>query len=324
MPWRIDRRQFLKAAAITSGAIGVGIAWPKGHQNTARASATHWCYVGGNRNFVTTEEPNLGMTVSTERFYSFWGEEIFAPNVVESADLGRRLILSMFPADRTLTTVRRWDDIAAGKYDADIKDMAAQLKAFAATHPRRVGLAFNHEPEDDRDASTGTIHLGNEADFRAAFAHFFSVLKGQGAKNFYRTMVLMGSTFRSEADSYWPGSSNVDRIGVDCYNWFGSVQRPDAQWKSFQDIVQPAYDYAAAKDRRLWVCETGTLEDPNDGQRKATWFTDMQATLKTMPLIKAVSYFEGGQNGWWLADAPQGSPAALAAFQALLEDPYFV
>ena len=102
------------------------------------------------------------------------------------------------------------------------------------------------------------------------------------------------------------------------------MQRPDAQWKSFQEIVQPAYDYAVAKDRRLWVCETGTLEDPNDGQRKATWFTDMQATLKTMPLVKAVTYFEGGQNGWWLADAPQGSPAALAAFQAMLEDPYFV
>src|SRR2546422_4713243 len=149
MPVRINRRQFLKAAAITSGAIGAGIAWPRGSDTVARATPTYLCRVGGNTKFIKTEEPSLGQTLSVERFYSFWGEEIFAPNVMEAAALGRKLIISVFPSDRASTTFRRWDDIAAGKYDADIRDMAAQLKAYRQIYPRRAGLAFHHEPEDD-------------------------------------------------------------------------------------------------------------------------------------------------------------------------------
>ena len=324
MSVRIDRRQFLKAAAITSGAIGVGVAWPRGvHQPSAHAGSVNDCLVGGNSNFISTEVPNLGQTLSVERIYKRWGEELFTADVVASADAGRKLAMSVFPSSSGLD--RRWADIASGKYDADIKDMAGQFKAFGATHDRKIGLAFNHEPENDRDASLGEIHLGNEADFRGAFQHFFSVLKTQGVTNILRTIILMGSSYNSgAADSYWPGSTYVDRLGVDCYNWFGSAQQPDGQWRSFQQIVQGANNYAVAKDRRLWVCETATLEDPNDGQRKAQWITDMGATIKSMPKIRVLMYFEGARNGWWLAQSPQGSPAALSSFKALLADPYFV
>jgi hypothetical protein len=35
-------------------------------------------------------------------------------------------------------------------------------------------------------------------------------------------------------------------------------------------------------------------------------------------------YFEGAKNGWSISTPPQGSPAALAAFKALLADSYFI
>ena len=86
MSVRIDRRQFLKAAAITSGAIGVGVAWPRGvHQPSAHAGSVNDCLVGGNSNFISTEVPNLGQTLSVERIYKRWGEELFTADVVASA-----------------------------------------------------------------------------------------------------------------------------------------------------------------------------------------------------------------------------------------------
>jgi len=323
MPVRIDRRQFLKAAAITGGAIGAGIALPKGHGNLTWAGVVPRCRLGGNGRFISAEEPKLGEMVTSHRIYKAWSEEIFSSDVVASADQGRRLLISIFPANRNGSGSKRWADIAAGKYDADIKDMAGQFKSFAASHPKRVGLCFHHEPESEVDGK-GPNPLGTVADFRAAWKHFFSQLSSSGVTNIRRTLILLGSNYeKGTANDYWPGASYVDRLGVDCYNWFASTTKPKAPWRSFQQIVQSAYDYSVSKSKVLWVCETATLEDPNQPGRKAQWISDMGATLKSMPNIRGAMYFEGA-GGWWLSTPPEGSAAALSAFKNLLEDPYFL
>ena len=323
MPVTISRRSFLKSAAIVSGALGVEALAPRGLLSVVPVASKGSCGVGGNGAFIGMEESKLGQTLSFHRVYKAWDEELFSDDVVASADKGRRLVMSVFPANQDGTGARRWGDIASGKYDADMADFAAQLIDFSRTHHRKVGLSFNHEPENDRDESLGDIHLGDEADFRAAAMHFFSYLTSHGVTNIRRTLILAGSTYSSgRADDYWPGSTYIDRLGADCYNWFGT-DHPGARWRSFQQVVQGFYDYAVGKGKLAWVCETASMEDPGDPNRKAQWITDMGTTLKSMPEIKAVMWYDGGTNGWSLSDPPQGSAAALSSFRALLGETYF-
>lgn len=320
----LSRRQFMSRAATVTGLVGLHAALPKGLLALTHAGSTGQCRLGGNDSLILNVEPLIDRTLSVHRVYKAWGEEVFTPDVVDSAVEGRFLVISIFPVTRSRVT-RRWSAIAAGKHDRAIRDLATQLKGFAVRHPGRIGLAFNHEPENDRDSSDGSHNFGEAADFRSAWRHFFGKLSDAGVDNIHRTLILMGSSYKNGlADRFWPGASHVDRLGVDCYNWFGSVQRSGSRWRSFREIARGANDYALRKGRKLWVCETGTLEDPADPDRKARWIADMGSTLKTMPNIKAVMYFEGAKNGWWMARPPQGSTDALEAFRALANDPYFL
>jgi hypothetical protein len=324
VPVSITRRRFLASTALAGGAIGLGTLLPKGLTGLAGAATSGHCQLGGNTEFINEEESKLGQTLSLHRVYKGWEEELFTSDVVQSAEKGRRLIISVFPARRDGSGVKRWGDIASGKYDNGLGSIASQLKAFAKSHSRKVGLCFHHEPEDNRDGTPGPIHHGKEADFRAAAKHFFSYLSSHGVTNIRSTVILLGSTYAAgQADAYWPGSQYVDRVGVDCYNWYGSEEHPDAQWRSFQQIVQGTYDFADRKRKQMWVCETGTLEDPHDPDRKAQWITAMGDTLKTMPRIKRVMWWMGGPNGFSLSQPPEGSSSALGRFKDLLQQPYF-
>src|SRR5439155_22266451 len=99
MPLRIDRRQFLKAAALTSGAIGAGTLLPyRADKLTWAASDT--CRLGGNSPFITAEELNLGGTVSVHRVFKRWDEETFHSDVLASADNGRHLVIRVLPCHR--------------------------------------------------------------------------------------------------------------------------------------------------------------------------------------------------------------------------------
>lgn len=320
----ISRRTLLKSAVLASGAVGVGAVLPRGFTGFARASGSGTCRLGGNGSFISAEESKLGQTLSAQRVYKAWDEEIFTPDVTAAQEKGRLLVISIFPANKDGSSLKYWADIAAGKHDKGLSSIATQLKDFDKTHTRKVGLCFHHEPENERDGSPGDMHLGTEADFRGAAKHFFSYLSSHGVTNIRQTLILFSSTYgMGLADAYWPGNDYVDRVGADGYNWYGTPNQPDSDWRSFQQIVQGVNDYAVAKGKLAWICETGTLEDPQDSGRKARWVTDMGATLKTMPKIRAVMWYEGGENGWSLSLPPQGSAAALSAFKGLLGQTYF-
>ena len=68
------------------------------------------------------------------------------------------------------------------------------------------------------------------------------------------------------------------------------------------------------------IAEMGALEDsanPPDPQRKANWFRNLAATVKTWPNLKAVTYFQA--FGWHF----DSSTAAIDAYRTIGADPYF-
>lgn len=236
-------------------------------------------------------------------------------------DHGHELFLS-WRAVTSSGSPRKWFDIAAGRYDADIDTKARALKAFHAP----VYLAFHHEPETNKAGTMGT-----PADFAAAWRHIVTRFRALGVSNVKFVLTLTAWTFdpRSgrHADSYWPGASYVDAVGVDGYNPLGCIS-PGAggsnQWRSFGQVFAAPNAWAAAKHVPMMIPEFGSVEDPAAPGRKAAWLRDALVWLKAHRNIKAVSYFQvenffHGRACRWLVDS---SPTSTAAFSAFARDPY--
>ena len=71
---------------------------------------------------------------------------------------------------------------------------------------------------------------------------------------------------------------------ADGYNW--APGRPGSAWTSFGQIFQNVYDFAVAHGKPLMAVEYGVQEDPNDPYRKAQWFQDALATIKSWPHVQ--------------------------------------
>jgi hypothetical protein len=207
-----------------------------------------------------------------------------------------------------------WSDIASGVYDSTIDARAADVKAYGA----QIYLTFHHEPEPKQ----GSPNYGTPSDFVAAWKYIHDRFASDGVTNVSWVLILVNTSYSSAvADSYYPGDSYVDILGADGYNWYGCAGHPTADWRPFSDIFDGFYNYGIAKGKSMFVAEYGTGEDSADPTRKAQWFTDAAATIKTWPSLKVVSYYDHNEDDtcdFWVGS----SDASLASYQAMGADPY--
>ena len=212
---------------------------------------------------------------------------------------------------RTNGSIVTWSSIANGSQDAWIGQRADAFRNFG--YP--VYLAFHHEPEDDPGA------FGTPADYAAAFRHVVDVFNSHGVTNVAFVWNLMSWTFApgsgKDPNAYYPGDSYVDIVGADGYNW--APGRPGSAWTSFGQIFQNVYDFAVAHGKPLMAVEYGVQEDPSDPYRKAQWFQDALATIKSWPMFKGLIYFDENKNQPWITDS---SPISMAGYAAMAADPY--
>ncbi len=148
----------------------------------------------------------------------------------------------------------QWSDIAAGKYDASVIDPEAEyLKAYG----KPVMLSFDHE----MDTRVGTS--GQPADYVAAYRHIHDVFATLGVTNVIWVWTITGYLGHdSEFQSLYPGSSYVDWVGYDPYN-FASCHSEG--WKDFDQTIDPAYQWLEANgfgDKPFILPEYGTVSDP--------------------------------------------------------------
>ena len=253
-------------------------------------------------------EAEAGRKMALERVYYNWDAQW--PNADDNAsrDQGRTLIVSWGAVTSTGTVVK-WSGIASGAYDTSLDARAADLKAFAVP----VIFVFQHEPEGDPS--------GTASEFVSAYQHIRDRWTSQGVTNVVYGTVVMAWTYRSgAADAWYPGDAYIDVLGSDGYNWYGCMDLYTGVWSTVGDIFSDFYDFGVAHGKPMMIAEWGTLEDPQDADRKAEWLAQAAEDLKAMPEIKAVSYFNLNANCNWLIDT---SAVSLAAFQTLGADPYF-
>jgi hypothetical protein len=205
----------------------------------------------------------------------------------------------------------KWSAIADGSQDEWISQRADAVKALGSP----VYLAFHHEPEDD------LATWGTPGDYAAAFRHIVTVFRSRGVTNVAFVWNMMNWTFEPQSgrdpNAYYPGDSYVDIIGVDGYNWYPG--REGSPWQTFRQVFQTSNEFAVVHNKPWMVVETGTQEDPDQPGRKAQWFTDIVATAKGWPLLKAVIYFDAIKEYDWNTDS---SVSSTRGFALLGHHPY--
>ena len=255
-------------------------------------------------------ETRIGRNFGIDHQYYMWDQPVPMRQQTWDAQTGRIPFIN-WNAGKKAGGYVTWQAIANGSQDAWIRERARAFRAFASP----IYLTFHHEPEDDLS------RFGTPTQYAAAFRRIVTVFRSENVTNVAFVWTMMSWTFNPRSGrpllDYYPGNAYVDMIGVDSYNWYPG--RPGDEWRTFQDITQPAYDFSVAHSRPLMVVEYGVMEDPNVPGRKAQWFRDVLATAKRWPNLIALLYFDKTKRYSWDTDS---SGSAATAYREIAADPY--
>ena len=253
---------------------------------------------------VTELERLIGRTLDIDHNFYTWDEEF--PTESERWNLAAGRIPMISWNGRGPTT----DQIAAGRFDAMIKQRARATKALG----RPVLIRWFWEMDGNKKAE----YAGTPAEYIAAWQHIVRTFRAEGTDNVSWVWCPNASAFNDgEAQEFYPGDEFVDWTCADGYNWAPGRRGDD--YRSFKDIFGGFYGWAALHDKPIMVGEFG-VQERNPGE-KARWITEARESIKTdFPLMRAIVYFSSNKDYDWRLTT---SDSAIAAFRELAHDPYF-
>lgn len=252
----------------------------------------------------------LGRVPDEVMWFVAWGLQTGFP--VEDAarvrSLGATPVITWEPWDTaqgTDQTTYSMRSIAAGQHDGYVRSWARSVRGF--TTP--VVIRFAHESNGTWYPWSPGVNGTTTADAVAAWRRVRDVFRKERATNavfrWSPNVPFPGSTPMARL---WPGSSYVDQVGLDGYNWAGHL--PDTTWLRFYDVVaQGLAELGTLTSLPVHVSETATPEGAPD---KAAWIRDMFTTLRADPRLAGVTWFHHRKELDWRIDS---SPAALEAFR---------
>ena len=195
--------------------------------------------------------------------------------------------------------------IASGAQDAYMVGFLQQLARF----PGPVALRFGHE-------MNGSWYpwAGDPGQYVAAWRHLKSLRDiWSPAVRLVWSVNNVDVPADNRFELYWPGSGQVDVLGLDGYNCLRGWQTPE-------QVLDPAYGRLAALDPTapIWITETASCEAtavPGAGAgSKADWIDDLlsPATHTRMPRLAAIVWFDRNKEFDWRINS---SAASLTAFR---------
>lgn len=180
--------------------------------------------------------------------------------------------------------------IIAGTYDNLIRNWATQIKAWN----KPLLLRFAHEMNGDW-YPWGKTNGNKSAEYGLAWNHVRSIFDQVGVKNV--TWVWCPNV-DFDTSIYYPGTSTVDMIALDGYNW---------DTASPEQVFGPTLDVLKSYQKPIFIGETGCPEYSG----KAKWITDFFAMMKKRGLVGFV-WFQYNKEQNWRIDS---STAAQNAFK---------
>jgi hypothetical protein len=311
----LARRSALFLMALTVAGSVVSITTPSGAALSPPAIPSVGAYFGSAANprsgeteqdAIRRTEDQIGRTLAIDHQFYRWDEAVPTSHEAWDVSAGRIPFVSWKPLRKDGTAVP-WTRINNGTEDAWITAQADRVRNFG--HP--LFMVFNHEPYDESKNGWGT-----PSDFIAAWRRVVTTFRDRGATNVAWVFVLTGYdyTISGRPDAFYPGSSYVDWIAGDPYNYFTR----DGTWKELSQLASPFYTWGSGKGKPLMLSEWGTEEDRTTPGRKAEWFRNAQAWLASRPNIKAVVYFNSRKEYDWTIDTSSSSLNAFAAMGTAL------
>src|ERR671939_625814 len=165
--------------------------------------------------------------------YQGWGQPMFDAADVALRDSGHLeledLSVRIFGTRRAV----RWADVAAGRYDAELRVQAQRAVAYKAP----VLVSFSQDPRPlARPRGAGSARA-----YRAAYRHVRAVFDAAGATNAVWVWWVRGEVDHSAQESaLWPGTDVVDWIAyspIEDSACTGTAERTPAQ------TFTPWYDW---------------------------------------------------------------------------------
>jgi beta-mannanase len=253
---------------------------------------------------VTDLERLIGRTLDIDHNFYTWDEEF--PTESERWNLAAGRIPMISWNGRGPTT----DQIAAGRFDAMIKQRARATKALG----RPVLIRWFWEMDGNKKAE----YAGTPAEYIAAWRHIVGMFRAEGTDNVSWVWCPNASAFNDgAAQKFYPGDEFVDWTCADGYNW--APGRGGDDYRSFKEIFGGFYGWAALHDKPIMVGEFG-VQERNPGE-KARWITEARESIKTdFPLMRAIVYFSSNKDYDWRITT---SDSSVEAFRQLVHDPYF-
>lgn len=308
----IDRRDFLKRTAATGGGIaassGLGLGLGLVDMDPAAAgTGALWGALalprggqGSQEDAVRALERAVGRRFATTHYRMPWTTPL-VNNFTRWSDRAghRKQILSWFA--RTQSGPVSWRSIANGNHDGWITRQARSLRGTGWSGY----FCFQKEPEDE----------GNPDDWKAAYGRVRRIFGNVGVTRFRWVVCLMASTYNAGQAGRWI-PRRYDLLGVDGYN--RNHCGGSSGWRSFRQIIDPARDFAARRNRKLFVVEYGCVEGAPGA--KAEWFDRAARQIRRWPLIAGVSYNHENTDCNYLAHTSAG---ALRAFKRMGNSAYF-
>ncbi len=234
--------------------------------------------------------------------YKRWDVKPFYPPELRQIERrGAVPMVSWEPWDAAGRGDKLWA-IARGRYDGYVRRSAREAKAWG----RPIMLRFAQEMNGSWAPWERGAAGGGSGAFIAAWRHLVTVFREVGATNVRWVWCPNANTGNLPFMQFYPGDRWVDWVGLDGFNWGGSIG-----WRSFSEIFAGSYEELAARTSKpIVIAETGSGQTDGD---KAAWVTSaLRRELPHFERVRAVVWYNAVDRSDFRVAS---SPAALAAFR---------
>jgi hypothetical protein len=249
---------------------------------------------------VTSFEQQVGRELDIVRTSHAWTDEFPSQSDIHFARRGSVLLISWAGADSRMVT--------SGAHDTLIRQRALAVKELG------VPVFLQWRPEMDRPNLRASVW--SPADFVAAWKHVRGIFDDVGADNVGWVWCPTSVGFaRDRAQPFYPGDDHVE--------WICANATVGARHRPLKEALGPFLKWARGYPKPVMIGEFGAPEG-GPGER-AAWLQEAGVMAKDKPQVKALVYFdaENEQSDKKVSFSLRGSPASLAAFGRLLNDPFF-
>jgi hypothetical protein len=306
------RRPVVALAAATLAALGFALA------PAAPASASHAPIALGAYLPQQWREPReidayakqVGRPPAIILSYKrFDVKPFYKPELDQIAKRGALPMVSWEPWDTSGKPAKLWA-IARGRYDGYLRRSARMAREWGKPIMLRFGQEMNGEW-----APWERGHIGaSPQSFILAWRHLVTIFRQEGADNVIWVWCPNVNTGHLPFMQFYPGDKWVDWVGLDGFNWGGSIG-----WRPFSEIFAGSYEELARRtDKPMVIAETGSGQTGGD---KAAWVTSaLTRELANFERVRAVVWYNAVDRADFRIDS---SPSALQAFRRGIASPLY-